>query len=265
MTTIPTLLEMLKAGVHFGHRPTRWHPKMAPFIHGERGTVHVIDLEKTAEKLAEALAFVKELGAAGKTILFVGSKRQAREIVKREALRAGQPYVNERWLGGTLTNFGEISKLINSYRSTKKALEVGELDKYTKKEQLEFKKKLAKQDATLVGLEHMNRPPDALFIIDQREEKTAIREAKRIKTPVIAISDTNVNPEDVTHPIPANDDAVKSIDMITTLVADAMIEGKTEYEKNRAVEMSAVAAAAAAAKAASVQNAPRAMVIGESL
>lgn len=231
MPNIPSLEEMLKAGAHFGHRTSRWHPKMAPFIFTDRGGVHVINLEETQKKLEEAMSFVKSIAERGGVVLFVGSKRQAQEIVKEQAEACGMPYVNERWLGGTLTNFGEIRKLVKHYKSLKDQQDKGELEKYTKKERLMISREIADMEKKVYGIRDMEAKPDAVFIVDIKTEKTARQEANHQNIPVVAVCDTNVNPRGIKHLIPANDDAVKSIAIMTRLISEAIQEGKKEAGK----------------------------------
>lgn len=225
MSSLPTHEEMLAAGVHFGHRAQRWHPKAKPYIFGERQGIHVINLDVTEEKLAEAAAFARQLAAQGKQILFLGTKRQAQDVVRTEAERCGMPYITASWIGGLITNFEEIGKLLERYRKLKYDRETGGWDKYLKKERVRLEDDYQKKNETLCGLFNLKRVPDALFITDIRQEKTAVEEARKRGIPTIAITDTNVNPELVTHPIPANDDATKSITLITTVIASAIIEG----------------------------------------
>lgn len=234
MANIPSLLEMLKAGVHFGHQKSRWHPKMAPYLFGVRNGVHVIDLEKTVEALESVLEHVKTLASKGKVILFVGTKRQARSIIKAAAENCGMPFLTERWIGGLLTNFDEFKRRMKKYKSLKEMVETGEIEKYTKKEQVSIKKEIEKMDKYLAGLIDLEKIPDALYIADLRVEKTALTEAQRVNVPMIAACDSNVDPTKVEYPIPANDDAVNSIKMIADLVAEAVKEGKALYEKNKA-------------------------------
>ncbi len=241
MTTMPSLVEMLQAGVHFGHQASRWHPKMEQYIFTERGNIHIIDLEKTQEKLAESLEFVRGVAARGGVVLFVGTKRQAADIVKREAEACGMPYVNERWLGGTLTNFTEVKKLIRRYKMLKDQQAKGELRKYTKKEQIWFAREILELDTKVGGIASLERMPDAMYIVDLRNEKTALQEAMATGILMTAICDTNVNPEDVAHPIPANDDSVKGIALITHLISEAIQEGRKEAEKNAAAKAKAEA------------------------
>ncbi len=234
MTNTPSLMEMLKAGAHFGHRSGRWHPKMRQYIFGVRNGIHVIDLEKTTEELERSLEFVKGLVSKGKNILFVGTKRQARELVKAAAIDCDMPYINERWIGGLLTNFDEMKRRLKKYNTLKAEVASGEIERYTKKEQVEFKKQLAKMDRYLIGLAKLEKMPDALYVADLRVEKTAVTEANRVKVPVVAVCDTNVNPEKAQYIIPANDDAISSIKMMAELVAEAVKAGKKEYEKVKA-------------------------------
>lgn len=228
MPQLPSLEEMLSAGMHFGHRSERWHPKSKPYIFGERQGIHVINLEATQEKLAESCELAKKLASEGKSILFLGTKRQAQAIIKSEAERCGMPYNVEGWLGGTITNFDEIGKLIERYRKDRADRAAGAWDKYTKKERSVMDADFQKKAVVLEGLSSLRRMPDALFVVDIRTEKTAITEAGVRGITTIAITDTNVNPELVTHPIPANDDAVKSIAVITRAIADAIIEGTAQ-------------------------------------
>jgi len=234
MVKLPTLMEMLKAGVHFGHQKSRWHPKMAPFLFGSRNNLHIIDLDKTLEELEKTTKYVKELAKEGKVILFVGTKRQAQDIIKDAAERAGMPYATERWIGGLLTNFEEMKKRLKKFKEMQEELKSGEVEKYTKKEQVDFKKELEKMSKYLSGLQNLDKMPDALYIADLRTEKTALSEAKRKKVPVIGVCDSNVNPEVAKCIIPANDDAVNSIKMMADVIADAVLEGKAEGEKQSA-------------------------------
>ncbi len=233
MSKMPTLLEMLKAGVHFGHQKSRWHPKMEQYIFGVRNGVHIIDLEKTQEQLEKALNYVKNLAAKGQVILFVGTKRQAREITKAAAISCEMPYLVERWIGGLLTNFDEVKRRLKKYHNLKEMFATGEIEKYTKKEQVTMKKTLEKLDKYLIGLTSLDKMPDALYIADMRTEKTALAEATRTEVPTVAVCDTNVNPEQVNYAIPANDDAVNSIKLIVEMVAEAVNEGRKEFEKKK--------------------------------
>lgn len=225
MSKIPSILEMLEAGVHFGHQSNKWHPKMAPFIFTQRNGVHIIDLEKTQSFLADALEFLKQTAAQGKTVLFVSTKDQAKSIVKKYAEEAGMPYITERWLGGLLTNFHEIGALIKRYNKLKAQRDNGELEKYTKKEQTRIAKELAKKERYLKGVEKLERQPEAIFIIDLKREKTAFREAKKTGIKIVALCDTNINPDSVDYLIPSNDDATKTIELMVGKAAEAIKEG----------------------------------------
>lgn len=220
------LLDMLKSGLHFGHKTSKWHPKMAPFIFGQKNDIHIIDLEKTKEKLEAAAKVASDLAAQSRVILFVGTKRQAKPLIEKYAKECGMPYVSERWLGGLLTNFDTVSKLPKKLTSLKEKKEKGELAKYTKKEQLEFDREIAKLSRFVGGIEDLTKMPDMIFVIDIAEEKTAIREARSTKTPIIALVDSNTNPDLVTYPIPGNDDATKGIEYILQVMSSAIIDGK---------------------------------------
>lgn len=253
---MPTLLEMLKAGVHFGHQKSRWHPKMQQYLFGARNGVHVIDLDKTVEELSKALDYVRGLAAKGKTVLFVGTKRQARAIIKESALKAGVPFLTERWIGGLITNFDEFKRRMKKYKGLKEMFVTGEIEKYTKKEQSTIKKQIEKMDKYLAGLVNLNEVPDALYIADLRVEKTAVTEAHRVGVPMIAVCDSNVDPTKVEFPIPANDDAVNAIKLIADLMAEAILEGKAEFEKNKVSAQSEKAAPQERAAAPRVAAAP---------
>ena len=227
MPQVPSLLELLQAGVHFGHRESKWNPKMKEYVFGARNGIHIVDLEKTQIKLKEALDFVRDTTARGGVILFLGTKRQAREIVKKYAIDCSAPYIAGRWLGGTLTNYGEVMNLVRHYNDLKVKQASGALAKYTKKEQSNFAKEIADLENKVGGIKDVVRPPDALFIIDIMKEKTAVAEAQTRKIPIVALVDTNVNPDLVAYPIPSNDDAVKTIELMTRLVAAAVKEGRT--------------------------------------
>ena len=237
MAKMPSLLEMLKAGVHFGHQSSRWHPKMKPFIYGERGGVHIIDVEKTSAKLEQALAFVTDTVARGGSVVFLGTKRQAQPIVEQYAKEAGMPYINTRWLGGTLTNFAQMQKIIRHYLDLKDKSAKGELKKYTKLEQLQFSREIEELDGKIGGLSTLTKLPDALFILDARHEKTAVREATTMGVTMVALVDSNVNPKGIRFVIPGNDDAVGSLDMVTRLMAEAVKEGKAKALANAKAAM----------------------------
>jgi len=223
---IPSEKELLTAGVHFGHKSSNWHPAMIDFIHGQKNNVHVINLTKTKQKLTEALEFVKSIAKKEGQILFVGTKIQAQNIVKKYADSLNMPYVVKKWLGGTLTNFKVINGLIKKMESLE--MQAGGEDyakKYTKKERMEFDLEIKRIKTLAEGLRHMPSLPAAVFITSAHHEKTAVREAKKQKIPTIAICDTNTNPNEITYPIPGNDDAIKSIELITSLIAEAIKEG----------------------------------------
>ena len=234
MATIPSLVDLLKAGTHFGHQASKWHPKMKKFIFGERNGIHILNLESTQQALEEALSFVKKTAARGGVILFVGTKKQASSIVEAAAQACGMPYVNTRWLGGTLTNFSSISQTIRRFKDLKRKQEKGELSKYTKFEQLKIAEQIKLMDTSVGGIQELNRIPDAIFILDIRKDKTALTEAVRRGVKVVAMCDSNVNPIDVDYVIPANDDAVKSIELIAHTVSAAIKEGHDEWERARA-------------------------------
>jgi len=231
---VPELLDMMKAGVHFGHTTSRWHPKMDEYIFAVRQGIHIIDLEKTAKRLQVALEFIFDQVSQGKSILWIGTKKQARELVKKYATESNSPYVIEKWLGGTFTNFETIQKLIQKLEKLEAQRDAGVLDKYTKKEQLEFQKEIDRLLYLVGGIRQMKRMPGAVFMIDLKEDKTTRLEATKCKLPIISLVDTNINPEGVAFPIPGNDDAVRSIELFCKAVADTIIEAQVVYEKNKA-------------------------------
>ncbi len=228
---------MLQAGVHFGHQVSRWHPKMKPFIFTERNGVHVIDLEKTQSALKTVLEDIKKLAQEGKIILFITTKPQAREVVKAVAMDCGMPYLVDRWLGGLLTNFSEMKKLLKKYNQLKDEVASGEIEKYTKKEQLDLARKLEKMSGYLEGISTLEKKPDLIFIPALQREKTAMVEANKMKVPIIAICDTNANPDKADYVIPANDDAVNSIKMIVELVGQAIKEGVANKQVEKPAEI----------------------------
>ena len=230
---IPNLLEMFKDGVHFGHRTAKWHPKMEPYIYTTKNTVHIINLEKTQEKLKEALDFIKERAKRGGVILFLGTKKTIKEITKKYAEKVKMPYINERWIGGTLTNFSVISHLVNKLKDLESKKKSGELAKYTKKEQHQFNLEIERLNKMIGGIKTLDKLPDVIFMLDTKDEKTAVREAKRSKLATVGIIDTNCNPENVIYSIPANDDAIKSVEMITDLVTQAIEEGRGEIKEKK--------------------------------
>ena len=234
MPNVPSLTELLQAGVHFGHQTSKWHPKMKKYLFGSRQGIHIINLEETQKALDEAMSFVKKTTIRGGVVLFVGTKKQAAGLVAAAATSCGMPFVNKRWLGGTLTNFASMSQLIRRYKDMKRRQEKGEHGKYTKFEQLKINEQIALLDEKVGGIQELTRIPDAIFILDIRKDKTALDEAIRRGIKIIAVCDSNVNPKDVDYLIPANDDAVKSIDLVTKLIAAAITEGRNEWEAARA-------------------------------
>jgi small subunit ribosomal protein S2 len=225
MTSV-SMRQMLEAGVHFGHQTRFWNPKMAPFIFGERNRIHIINLEKTQPLYTEAAAFIKSVISDGGTVLFVGTKRSARESVQAEAIRAGQPFVNQRWLGGMLTNFKTIRQSIKRLGEITELAVSGALDKRGKKEATQLRREMDKLERSLGGIKHMDSLPDALFVIDVGHEKIAIHEAAKLGIPVVAIVDTNCSPDGIDYVIPGNDDAMRAIRLYTGGIADAVLEGK---------------------------------------
>jgi small subunit ribosomal protein S2 len=225
MTSV-SMRQMLEAGVHFGHQTRFWNPKMAPFIFGERNRIHIINLEKTQPLYTEAAAFVKSVIADGGKVLFVGTKRSAREAVQAEAIRAGQPFVNQRWLGGMLTNFKTIRQSIKRLAEITDLATSGALDKRGKKEATQLRREMDKLERSLGGIKHMDSLPDALFVIDVGHEKIAIHEAAKLGIPVVAIVDTNCSPDGIDYVIPGNDDAMRAIRLYTAGITDAILEGK---------------------------------------
>ena len=231
MVKIPTLEEMLKAGMHFGHQTSKWHPKMKPFIFTSRKGVYVLDLTQTQKMLETALEFIKKMTQEGKVILFVGTKNQVRKPMQAMAEEVNMPYVSGKWLGGCLTNFLVIKKSIRKYKDLVENKKTGGLDKYTKKERLNFDREIKSLEMKVGGLVDLNKLPDVLFIWDIRKEKTAVTEARKKNIPIIAICDTNVNPDLVNYVIPSNDDATKTIKLVLKAVKEAVEEGKMEASK----------------------------------
>ncbi len=223
-----TLESLLAAGVHVGHRTSRWHPKMAPYIFAAKSGVYLIDLEKTREQLIAATEFVRTLTAKGGTVLFVATKRHAQPIVRAAAERSGSYYLVERWIGGLFTNFGVVGKAAAKLRRLKAQRDSGELSRYTKKERLSFDKEITKLTTIVGGIEGLEKLPDAVVLTDTKEDRTVVREARAKHVPIVAIVDTSNDPTKVDWPIPANDDAVKSIELITNCIADAIIAGRAE-------------------------------------
>jgi small subunit ribosomal protein S2 len=239
-----TMKELLEAGVHFGHQTRRWNPKMKEYIFGERNGIYIVDLQKTHRLLVEALEFVQELAASGRTILFVGTKRQAQEAVAEEARRCGMPFVTERWLGGLLTNFVTIRRSLERLRELEMVNVDGRAERLTKKELAGLEKERQKLETSLSGIKSMKSLPDAVFVIDTRKEAIAVAEARKLKIPVVGIVDTNCDPDEVDFVVPGNDDALRAIKLFAGRVADAVIQGRSLREARQAE--SAVADKAAA-------------------
>ena len=232
MTSI-AIKDLLEAGVHFGHQTKRWNPKMKPYIFGARNGIYIIDLGRTAELFDKAEAFVRDLAADGKTVLFVGTKRQAQDLVVEEARRCGMFFVNQRWLGGLLTNFVTIQRSIARLRDMEAMAEDGRYDTFSKKEIARVEKEKRKLHKNLDGIRHMSKLPDAVFVVDTRKEKIAVDEARKLKIPVIGIVDTNCNPDDVDYVIPGNDDALRSIRLFLSRIADAAIAGRDQRDSSQ--------------------------------
>jgi len=223
---VVSMKQLLEAGVHFGHQTRRWNPKMAPYIFTERNGIYIIDLQKTVVKLEEAYNFVREISMEGKSVLFVGTKKQAMESVKDEATRAGAYYVNARWLGGMLTNFTTIRRRIARLKQLRTMESDGTFDLLPKKEVIKLNLEIEKLEKFLGGIKDMSEMPGALFIVDPRKEKIAVAEAKKLGIPIVAIVDTNCDPDDVDYVIPGNDDAIRAVKLISGAMANAIIEGK---------------------------------------
>ncbi|MEI3355841.1 MAG: 30S ribosomal protein S2 [Clostridia bacterium] len=223
---VVAMKQLLEAGVHFGHQTRRWDPKMAEYIFQARNGIHIIDLQKTSKKLDEAYSFVKEQAEEGKTVLFVGTKKQAQECMKEAALKCGMFYVDQRWLGGMLTNFGTIQKRIQRLKDLEKMSEDGTFEILPKKEVILLKKEMEKLERNLGGIKDMNELPGVIFLVNPKKEKIAILEAKKLGIPVVGLVDTNCNPEELDYPIPGNDDAIRAVKLIADVMANAVIEGK---------------------------------------
>lgn len=226
MPKIPSINDLAKAGVHLGHRTSRLNPKMKPFLFGQKNTIDLIDLDSTVQSIEKALKFIKESAGQGKTILFLGTKPAAREIIQKSAEKVNMPYVKERWIAGLLTNFGTVSHLIKKFKKMKDGQSTDDWKKYTKKEQLDMEREVDRLKIMVGGIESLTKVPDLIYIVDILKEKTALREAQKCQIPVIAMIDSNNNPEKVAYPILANDDAIKSIEIITELITEAILEGQ---------------------------------------
>lgn len=223
-------MEMLKAGVHFGHKKSKRDPRMQSYIYTTRGDINIIDLNQTTECMEKVALAMEKIGMERKTVLFVGTKKQAQKSVKKYAIEASMPYIINRWIGGTLTNFNVFKNNIKKYKELKDKMEKGEFDKYTKKERLMFQKEIKRLEEMVGGLVFMDKLPDAVFVVDTKKDKIAVSEAVKMNIPIVAICDTNSNPKKIDWIIPANDDAAKSIDMSVKLIAEAICEGKKREE-----------------------------------
>ncbi len=239
---VVAMKQLLEAGVHFGHQTRRWDPKMAEYIFQARNGIHIIDLQKTSKKLDEAYSFVKEQAEEGKTILFVGTKKQAQECMKEAALKCGMYYVDQRWLGGMLTNFETIRKRVQRLKDLETMQEDGTFDILPKKEVILLKKEMEKLEKNLGGIKEMDKLPSVIFLVDPKKERIAILEAKKLGIPVVGLVDTNCNPEELDYPIPGNDDAIRAVKLIADVMANAVIEGKqgesfeTEMQEEQVAE-----------------------------
>ncbi len=243
-----SMKELLEAGVHFGHQTRRWNPKMKEYIFGERNGIHIIDLQKTVKKFKEAAQFVTEKAAEGRNILFVGTKRQAQEAIEEEAKRCGMYYINHRWLGGTLTNWATIQKSIQRFKDLEEREADGRMAAAPKKEQTRLRRELRHYRENLNGVKDLPGLPDTMFVIDSNNEQIAVREARKLAIPVVAVVDTNCDPDEVDHTIPGNDDALRAIRLFASKIADSVLEGRARYEQ-AALEAAKAEEAAAAAEA----------------
>ena len=228
---------LLEAGVHFGHHVSRWNPKMKKFIFGERSNIYIIDLEKTVDYLNQARDFVKDIASKGETVLFVGTKRQAQDLIFAEAQRSGMYYIKDRWLGGTLTNFKTIRNSIKRLEGIEAMQKDGTFEAITKKEKALLTKEMDKLKKNLQGIVSMKKMPGALFIVDAKKEDIAVKEARKLGIPIVAIIDTNADPDLIDYPIPANDDAMRSIKLLTGLITDSIVEGKHQFDETNIAEL----------------------------
>ena len=232
--SVVSMKQLLEAGVHFGHQTRRWNPKMAEYIFTERNGIYIIDLQKTVKKIDEAYNFIKDTVADGKSILFVGTKKQAQDAIKTEAERCGMYYVNERWLGGMLTNFKTIKSRIARLKDIERMSEDGTFDVLPKKEVINLKKEWVKLEKNLGGIKDMKKLPGAMFIVDPRKEHIAVLEAHKLNIPIVATVDTNCDPDEIDHVIPANDDAIRAVKLLTAKMADAVLEGRQGMQTEEA-------------------------------
>ncbi|MDQ6983054.1 MAG: 30S ribosomal protein S2 [Mariprofundus sp.] len=240
-----TMKQLLEAGVHFGHQTRRWNPKMAPYIFGKRNGIHIIDLQKTLRMANEAYSFMQALAAAGGRVLYVGTKRQARDAVKEESSRAGHYYVNHRWLGGTLTNFATVQQSVRKMKDLQRQKEEGVFELLTKKEALGLQRQLDKLERSLGGIKEMNDLPDCLFVVDVRKEELAVKEAQKLGIPVVAVVDSTCNPTGIDYIVPGNDDAIRAVRLFCSKVADALLEGSEAWQLENAEDGADLVAAIA--------------------
>ncbi|MFJ7730409.1 30S ribosomal protein S2 [Lysinibacillus sp. NPDC097231] len=237
--SVISMKQLLEAGVHFGHQTRRWNPKMKKYIFVERNGIYIIDLQKTVKKLEEAYDFMRQVGQDGGKVLFVGTKKQAQEAIKDEAERSGNYYINQRWLGGTLTNFGTIQKRVARMKAIEKMEEDGTFEVLPKKEVIQLKKEHERLIKFLGGIRDMHDLPDVMFVVDPRKERIAVAEARKLNIPLVGIVDTNCDPDEIDYVIPANDDAIRAVKLLTAKMADALIESKQGEEEAPAVEAAA--------------------------
>ncbi len=238
MTAVVTMKQLLDAGVHFGHQTRRWNPKMKRFIHGERGGIYVLDLVQTLQRIERAYVYVRDTVADGGTVLFVGTKKQAQEPIQRHAQSVGMPYVNQRWLGGMLTNYQTISKRVSKLLEYERMRASGELEAMPKKEALFYTRELEKLDRNIGGIKTMAKQPDVVFVLDTIKEHIAVTEARKLGIPIVAVVDTNCDPDLITFPIPGNDDAIRSAELMTRVITEAIAEGKMMYASKHGVPTS---------------------------
>ncbi|HEU5442094.1 MAG TPA: 30S ribosomal protein S2 [Ktedonobacterales bacterium] len=239
VANVASMKQLLEAGVHFGHQTRRWNPKMRPFIFTARNGIHILDLQQTVTRLNEAYQFISHLVANGDTVLFVGTKKQAQEAIEQAAEESGQYYVNSRWLGGMLTNFETIQKRIRYMKDLEARKERGEFERLTKKEAQKLQDELERLERTLGGIRDMRRLPGAIFVVDTKKEHTAVLEARRLEIPVVALADTNVDPDEIDYPIPANDDAIRAVRLLCAKMGEAAKEGRHQQEALREREEAA--------------------------
>jgi small subunit ribosomal protein S2 len=237
---VAAMKELLEAGVHFGHQVKRWHPKMKKYIFGERNGIYIIDLQKTVKGLEDAYNFIKGVAVTGAPVLFIGTKKQSQDAIQEEASRAGAFYVNQRWLGGMLTNFSTIQKSIEKLKKIEAMKEDGTLDLLTKKEAASLENEKSKLEKNLSGIKDMQTLPGAMFVVDPKKERIAVAEARKLSVPIVAIVDTNCDPDEVDYVIPGNDDAIRAIKLIASKIADAVIEGKDMLAKTKAEEAESI-------------------------